>query len=860
MNYYQKPLEEIFKEFETSPDGLSDREALLRLRRYGFNQLKQVKKTPLIFKFFSQFKDLLAIILIVGGLLALAIGEPRDCLIILGIVFINATIGFVQEYKAERILAAFKKHLPSFSKVIREGNPKKIFTFQIVPGDILVLEAGDAIPADARLIEAFDFKTNDLSLTGESHPQAKRAYQIKEERTLTDIDNMVFMGTSVAEGKGKAVVCKTGMETEFGKIAKESQKIKEEPTPLQKELTHVGKTTVKIALAIVLITLLSFYFLGRGLKESLVFSIAVAVAVVPEGLPAATSVALSLGAQRMLKKKALVKKLLHVESLGSVNVICTDKTGTLTTGEMTVLISQIPNPKMQVLFYKAMVLCNDAFLDRVPLGDPLEIALLKFAKKEINIKKVLKENPRVFEIPFSSKRKMMSVVCKDQSFTLYTKGACLEVLQCCKLNPKEKEKIIKENDEMAKKGLRVLAFAFKKLKGKDFKKEALEKDLTFLGLVGLEDPPREGVKEAIKTSQKAGIKVIMITGDYGLTAKAIAKQIDLGKNEIEIVTGAELEKMTDEELKRILEKEVIFARTDPGQKLRIVKNLKEMGKVVAVTGDGVNDAPALVAADIGVAMGKIGTDVAKEAADMILLDDHFATIVGAIKEGRRIFENAKKFVFYIFSSNAAELFIPLFALLFGLPLPLLAIQVLAIDLGTDVFPSLGLGVEKEEPKIMERPPRALGERIMNMRMLFRLLQVGIVMTFLGLLVYLITLYQGGWHYRSPLSSDDPLYFQATASVYATIVFCQVANAFSSRSEKLSIFKIGFWTNPWLIYSELISFLLLWGIIDFRPLEVLFRTAPPAPLVLLLIFLAPFIFLALVEWFKKLIRLKTQKAV
>lgn len=849
MEYYQQNISEIFKEFQTSKNGLAEGEALLRLRKYGFNKLSKVKKTPLIFKFLNQFTDLLAIVLMVGGILSFLIGAARDGLIIFGIVLLNAIIGFIQEYKAEKILAAFKKHIPTFVKVVRQGQLKQILSFQVVPGDILSLEAGDAVPADARLIEAYNLKTNDFALTGESQPQIKKAYQISKVKSLTDIDNMVFMGTAVAEGKGKAIVVETGMNTAFGKVAYESQQVREEPTPLQKELTHTGKVTVKIALAIVVITLILFYLLGRDMKESLILAIAVAVAVVPEGLPAATSVALSLGAQRMLKKRALVKKLLHVESLGSVTTICTDKTGTLTSGEMSVVKVQTKNLPA---FLDGLILCNNAQLDDKSIGDPLEIALLKYAQRQkVNLEQINKANRRVFEIPFSSKRKMMTVVCQqNKSYYSFTKGACLEILSRCKISPKEKEKIVFENDQMAEGGLRVLALAGKNLPNKNYNPATLEQDLNFLGLVGFEDPPREGVSQAIKLCQKAQIKVIMITGDYGLTAKAIAGQIGLASDKTQVISGEDLHHMDDEALKKILQREIIFARTSPSQKLRIVKNLQEMGEVVAVTGDGVNDAPALVKADIGVAMGKIGTDVAKETADMILLDDHFATIVSAVREGRRIFDNAKKFVFYVFSSNGGELFVTLFGILAGLPLPLLAVQILAIDLGTDVFPSLALGVEQEEPKIMEKPPVSKTERILSSKMLSRLLFIGVTMAILALFIYLFSLYQGGWRYGSFLAANSLLYFQATAAAYATLVFCQIANAFSCRSDRLSLINLGFLSNRWLLLAELLSLTLLWGIMDFPPLQNLFRTSSPLPLAWLFIFLSFFIFLFLAEWFKK----------
>jgi len=852
MNYYQKPISQILNELNTSAEGFSDSEALLRLKKYGLNQLKKVKKRPLILKFFAQFFDLLAVILIIIGILAIFTEEPRDSLIIFSIVFINAIIGFVQEYKAERILSAFKKHIPSFAKVIREGKLKRILSAHVVPGDILVVESGDAICADARLIEAFNLKTNDFALTGESEPQPKRVYQIKETKSLTDIDNMIFMGTSVAEGEAKAVVVETGMETAFGKIAKETQATKEELTPLQKELRHTGKTVAKIATLVAVLILFVMYFIRRDLKESMLFAIAAGAAMVPEGLPAAISIALSLGAQRMLKKRALVKKLLHVESLGSVTTICTDKTGTLTTGEMTVIESWIKNTSIDLL-NRTMVLCNNASLAEKPLGNPLEIALLKYAqKKRVQVDKIRREYQRVFEIPFSSKRKMMSVVCQEgKHYIAYVKGAPLEILERCKLKKEEKEEIIQENDRLANAGLRVLAFAYKDLGTKrQFQKEIIEQNLKFIGLVGIEDPPREGVKEAIALCKKAQIKVIMVTGDYGLTALAIAKQIGLYSKATKVITGEEMHRMDDEKLKEFLVDGMIFARIDPSQKFRIVENLKEKGEVVAVTGDGVNDAPALVAADIGVAMGRIGTDVAKEAADMVLLDDHFATIVKAIKEGRTIFDNAKKIIFYVFSSNAGELLVPIFGLFLGLPLPLLAIQMLAIDLGTDVFPSLALGVEKEEPFIMTRPPRPATERMMNIGMLFRLLFVGLIMGTLAFLVYLISLFEGGWRWGELLNLNAPLYLSATASAYATLVLCQVANAFSCRSPKFSLFKIGIWTNPYLLYAELISSLMLFGVVYFPPLQKIFRTDAPSPLSWVLIILSFFIFLFLSEWRKR----------
>jgi len=854
MPDYQKTIPSLLQELQTTEKGITDFEAMIRLRKFGLNRLKNIKKTKIIFKFLSQFKDIMVVILAIAALLALIMGEPRDVVIIAVIVLINALIGFIQEFKAERILAAFSKHLSSFSKVIRNGKMKKILSSEIVPGDTIFLEAGDAVPADARIIESFDLRVNEFSLTGESLPRPKSVCDISKEIPLADIENTVFMGTSVIAGEGKAVVTKTGMNTELGKIAEKVQTVKEEPTPLQKELEYIGRTTVKIALIIVVSTLILFYFLGKTPKESLLFAIAAAVAVVPEGLPAATSIALSLGAQRMLKENALVKKLLHVESLGSVTTICTDKTGTLTTGQMTV-VKIVPwgEKNSPDLFIRNLVLCNNADAAQ-NLGDPLEIALLRYVQAQnVDVESMQKTYPEVFEIPFSSERKMMTTVCvQDAIHHAYVKGACIAILKQCQLSSQEKEQVTRMHDEMAASGLKVLALAYRNLGARDdFKNFSVEQDLEFVGLVGLEDPPREGVDAALQSCREAGIKVFMVTGDNGLTALAIANQIGLveKKSEVKIITGDVLHQMDDETLRKTLKTEqVIFARIDPNQKLRIVKNLQELKEIVAVTGDGVNDAPALVKADIGVAMGEVGTEVSKEAADMILLNDHFATIVSAIQEGRRIFDNAKKFVFYVFSSNSGELFVALFGILAGLPLPLLAIQILAIDLGTDVFPSLALGVEGAEKGIMKQLPRAKNNRIMDATMLVRLLSVGLAMAILALLAYLFVLYQGGWHYGQFFTEDDPLYNRATASVYLTLVFCQIANAFSARTRRFSLKNI--FSNRWLVAGEVVSFVILFSVLYWPPLQGVFKVLPPPLAAWVFAIVSFFIFFGLSEWIEK----------
>jgi calcium-translocating P-type ATPase len=618
---------------------------------------------------------------------------------------------------------------------------------------------------------------------------------------------------------------------------------------------NTGTITIRIAAVMAVVTIIIFHFLGRTLFEGVLFALACAVAVVPEGLPAAVSVALSLGAQRMLKKKALVKTLLHVESLGSVTTICTDKTGTLTTGEMTVtevyhdgFNSKVDN---NVHFYNGLALCNDANLNKI--GDPLEVALLNFVEQNGQRTTAINaNNPRIFDIPFTSLRKMMSVVSHGaDGATVYTKGAPLEILKRCKISMKDYQGIVVENDEMAKKGLRVIALAFKKIDiKKHYSTSEVESDLQFCGLIGLKDPARKGVAEAIKTCNLAGIKVHMVTGDYGLTALAIGKEIGLADDKTMVVSGDQLHRMDDSRLKRIMEKSVIFARIDPDQKLRIVEVCQKMGEVVAVTGDGVNDAPALVKADIGIAMGKIGTDVAKEAADMVLLDDHFGTIVAAIGEGRRIFDNARKFVFFVFSSNSGELFISLIGMLLGFPLPLIAVQVLAIDLGADVFPSLALGAEEAEPGVMTSAPRSRGERIMNTKLLGRLFMIGTFMAILGLCVFVYTLDLGGWHYGDQIDTNGFLYFQATASSYATLVLCQAMNALSCRSDKRSIFKMNLFSNKLFIYSELTTLALLTCIMTVPVFKNILRTENPPLNSWILIIVVVIIFTFFVEWVKR----------
>ncbi|OGD63134.1 hypothetical protein A2215_01565 [Candidatus Berkelbacteria bacterium RIFOXYA2_FULL_43_10] len=850
-DHYQKSIEDLFSELTSSPEGISEKDALFRSAKYGLNRLQQVRRTPLFLKFLHQFYDILALILFIASVLAYLTGGINDALIIIGIIFLNAFIGFAQEYKAERILSAFKKNLPSYSKVIRSGNLKRILSMNLVPGDIMVLEAGDIIAADARLFESYNLEVNEFSLTGESQTRMKdhdaRSIQTS---TLLDIKDCVFMGTEIANGEAKALVVKTGMETEYGQIAKFSQEIREEATPLQKEMMHTGRMVAKISFGVALFMLILLYFLGRDIKESMLFAIAAGVAMVPEGLPAAMSVALSLGARGMLKKKALVKTLYHAETLGSTTVICTDKTGTLTTGNLKVVSTYVPSSLGSSVFERTLNHSIEPSANIKEIGDPLEKAMIEYLKFK-NYPETTKKEKRILDIPFSSERKMMSSVWEeDHGKIIYSKGAVTEILSHCKLNSAEREKIMLENDKMAESGYKVIALAFNNLSSVSaIDQKIIEENLIFTGLIGFEDPPREEAKEALSICKKAGIKVFMLTGDYKLTALSIAKEIGLADDSTPTLSGEELHAMDDNRLRESLSKGAIFAQLESGQKLRIVQNLQAMGEIVAVTGDGVNDVPAIVKGNIGIAMGKIGTEVTKESADMILLDDNFATIVKAIKEGRRIFDNAKKIIYYVFSSNSGELFAPLFGVLLGLPIPLIAIQILAIDLGTDVLPSLALSFEKEEAGIMKQKPRSSKGGIMNWKMVENLLITGLTMGILALIVFVISLYLGGWRYGEMPALSDINYKSALGASYATLVVCQFANILSLRGQKISVWKNKLTSNIWLIYAEIVSFALLFAILFIPAMQKIFYTNPIKPIVWIAIAISFFIFLSITEYRK-----------
>ena len=859
MASYQKTPEQILEEFKTTDKGLSKEEAQKRLLEYGPNELKATKKETAWQMFFEQFKSLMIIILIVASIISAAFGEINDAIVIIVIVIINAIVGFVQEHKAEKALEALMAMAAPKARVIREGREMTVPTREVVLGDILSLEAGDRIPADARIIKAIELRTQEAPLTGESNPRSKCAEAInKTNLVVNDQKNMIFSGTDISQGRAIAVVVRTGMETEFGKVARLTQEIKKGKTTLQKELDVVGKFIGKVTLGICIIV-----FFGELIQEGSVagnivvnaflFAVALAVAAVPEGLPATITVTLAIGVQRLVKKNVIIKKLNAVETLGSTSVICSDKTGTLTKNEMTVKEIFLSNDFIQVSgvgyipegqFIKNQSLiqpekdhnlmhlltiataCNNANIIKedghhLITGDPTEAALLVAAKKTGIDRHHLEDTmPRLHEFPFDSTRKMMSTIIKQKNSQLVcVKGAPDEILKKCRkiviqnsiihLTEQRKRQIVVANEQMAADALRVLGFAYKELPNttKTYKQEDTENDLIFVGLMGMIDPPREEVKEAIKDCHRAGISVYIITGDYGTTAKAIAKQIGLATEKTKVIEGALMNKLSDEELQNLLHEPIIFARVSPEHKLRVVEVLEKMGHIVAVTGDGVNDAPALKKSNIGVAMGIIGTDVSKEAADMILTDDSFASIVAAIREGRGIYANIKKFLRYLFSSNLGEIITVFVGLLIGAAFLILASQILWVNLATVLLPALALGVEPVETNVMEQKPRNEKERIITKKIFLQWLVMGAIMGLGTLAVFITYLLIGGWQWGTHLTVESTVYLKALTMSFSTLVIFQMVNVLNCKSDDKSIFKVGFFSNKWLLGSIVLSVIL-----------------------------------------------------
>ena len=846
IKWHLLSVEEVMKNLGTSESGLSEQEAKQRLSKFGPNELKERKKVNPAKIFLRQFKSFLIAILLVAAILSLFLKEFLDASVILAILVMNAFLGFIQEYRAEKAMEALKKIVVQKVRVIREGKMTEIPSKELVPGDIIVLEEGEGIPADARIIEEFGLAVDESALTGESTPVEKQVAPIKD-LPLAERRNMVFMGTYVSRGKGKAVVVQTGMKTEVGRIAKEIEE-EEEPTTLQKELDKFGKWLGMIVLLICALVFILGYLKDMNIIDDFFTAVALAVSAVPEGLPAIVTVALALGVSKMAKRNALVRRLSAVETLGCTTIIAADKTGTMTMNEMCVRKIWFSNKLVEVtgvgfepkgefflngekidlskekdllLLIKAGLFCNSSTVEFKEgkwhvIGDPTEGSLIVLASKA----GLAKEQEPEFEIPFSSERKLMTTVYKEEEYFVYTKGAPEKVLSLCshlqengktrKLTEEDRKKISSKMEEMAKEGLRVLALAYKKMK--KFEESKAEKDLIFLGLVGMIDPPRKEVKEAIEKCKQAGIRPVMITGDHKLTAIAIAKEIGLMEEGKEVLTGEEIESMQEEELEERIERVKVYARVTPEQKLRIVKALKKKGHVVAVTGDGINDAPALKKADIGVAMGIKGADVAKEASDMILLDDNFATIVNAVEEGRGIYDNIRKFVRFLLCVNFDEIALITVSILFGLPLPLLPLQILWLNLVTDGLPALALSADPYEKDLMKRKPRNPKHDILYGMLLFII--VAALVNFLAeMLVF-------AW----ALSSGYPIE-KVRTMIFATAVFFELFFVLNCRSENKSVFKKRISDNKKLLFALPASFGLQLLAIYFPPFQQVFKTVP-----------------------------------
>ena len=857
-------VEKVFEELQTTENGLTSEEAKLRLKKYGYNKLTERRQLPLIHKFIKNLKDLFGILLLVAAILSYISGSPELAVIILGVVFVNIFVSIFQESRAEKAMETLKSWMPEYAKVMRDGELKKISVREIVPGDVIFLEEGDRVPADARLIETFDLWTNNVPLTGESEPQPRQAEPAKTvEKAYLYSPNLVFMSTSVAKGQGRAVVYASGMGTQFGRIASLTQTIQEEDSPLQKEIGLMAKYDFFIALAVgAAFFLASFLFLKVPLGTSIFFMIGVMVCCVPEGLQVTVSSALAINVLKMVKQNVLVKRLSAVQTLGSVTVICTDKTGTITKGEMTVNKLWVKDRVIEVsgLGYMPVgdfsidgeplklgetksldklleiaALCNGAKVDPPSdrnrswsvIGDPTDGALLVAALKYGQvIDEIINEKPTIDILPFSFERKRMSTVheYKDEVY-VYTKGAPRNILDLCNRMYVEgqEEALTKETEdgiesrihEFANEGLRVIAMAYRHMpKGEYRKGDDLEKELVFVGLAAMRDPPRAEVKDAVLKAQQAGIKTVIITGDYGPTAQVIAQEVGIVEKQCcQVIRGVDLDELGDQAIVDEVKKgNVIFARVAPEQKLRIVKVLKQSGEVVAVTGDGANDAPSLKEANIGVAMGASGTDVAREAADIVLLNDSFASIVKAVESGRAIYENIRKFIVYVFAHNWAQLVPYVLYATLGIPLPLLVVQVLAIDLAIDVVPSLALSREPPEAGIMEEPPRSIKERLFTRGVFLRSLYIGLIIAAFAMYGCISTWTAGGWQFGMQLAADDPVYIKGVTMMFAGIVLGQVGNVLSCRTSKQSTFKTSIARNRWILVGiiaqvSILSFLV-----------------------------------------------------
>ncbi len=862
MEWYQRSQNDLTSELNTDINaGLNPEEVESRLSKYGPNELKEEERKSLLSKIIAQFSDFLILILIGAAIISIMVGESKDAIVILSIVVVNAFLGIYQEGRAEKSLEALKKMASPNAKVIRNNHHEVVPANSLVPGDIVIIETGDIIPADLRLIESSNLKIEEASLTGESVPVEKDSKIVfDKEVSLGDRANMAYMSTIVNYGRGKAVVVGTGHYTEIGKIATMIQTYEDETTPLQKNLNQLGKLLGTLTIIVCILVFGIGMLQGRGALEMFMTAISLAVAAIPEGLPAIVTIVLAIGMNRMVEKNAIVKKLLAVETLGSTSVICSDKTGTLTQNEMTVTKVYTDNKFIEVTgtgydpegdfklngevigmnqisslhtLLSAAILANDAKIENTNegykvLGDPTEGALISLAGKvNMTSKDTNDKYPRIEELPFDSDRKMMTTFHENffpNKVVSFTKGApdiiikrCTQILLDGKVIPFDedlKNMALAANSNFAKQALRVLAYSYRVYDSlpEGISPDNNEVDMIFVGLSGMIDPPRPEAREAIKHCKEAGINTIMITGDYKETAFAIAKDLGMAETEDQAMMGEELNKISDEKLKEVVKSTKVYARVSPEHKVRIVTALKENGDITAMTGDGVNDALALKKADIGVSMGITGTDVAKNTAEMILTDDNFASIVSAVEEGRIIFSNIKKFVFFLLSCNIGEIILVFTSILVGWEVPLLPIQLLWLNLVTDSFPALALGVEKGEPDIMKQNPRDPKSTIIDKKMMINIIFQSIAVAAGSLIAY----YWAMSRYPGNIE-------HARTITFATLITAELLRAYSSRSQRFTLFKIGFFSNKSMIYATLFSFILLLVVLYVPFLQIIFYT-------------------------------------